>query len=246
MPATTLDHPLPAQRPALALAATALLIGLCCAPAAKSEPYSQRMMLHGAVETTALSGRSGSPHTLAEAKADHAVYGLFSVERRDNPCWVALRTENVNDSSEDEGAIRDFCGAQATSNELGVDYGDSGANGTRVFVSGLRVCMNNDRDRVKGFQIRGKRITSDGQILDLETGEPVSTQIGGSDHGLHTVTMPMDKRANCDGWMRWVDCPYPPQVAIGLVAHFDTGNEPRSLTGLALQCRHIGREYAPR
>lgn len=129
MPATTLDHPLPAQRPALAfapLAATALLIGLCCAPAAKSEPYSQRMMLHGAVETTALSGRAGSPHTLAEAKADHAMYGLFSVERRDNPCWVALRTENVNDSSEDEGAIRDFCGAQATSNELGVTTATAG------------------------------------------------------------------------------------------------------------------------
>lgn len=203
------------------------------------------MMLHGAVETTPVSGRGGAPHTLAETKGDHAMYGPFSVERRGSPCCLALRTESLNDPSEDEGAVRDPCGAQATSNELGADYGDSGANGTRVIVSGLRVCMSNDRGRVKGFQIRGKRITSDGQTFDLETGEPVSIQIGGSDHALHTITMPMGERANRGGWTRWADCPYPPQTATGLVARFDTSNEPRSPTGLASQRRHGGREYAP-
>jgi hypothetical protein len=58
--------------------------------------------------------------------------------------------------------------------------------------------------------------------------------------------MPAKDRANCDGWMRWADCPGGNEIATGLVAHFDTGNEPRSLTGLAPQCRNIGREYVPR
>lgn len=234
------------QRRTAALSASALLIGLGFVEVGNAEPYSRRMMLHGAVETTPVSGRAGGAYTLADDKGDHAMYGLFSVERRDNPCYLALRTESINDPAENGGAIRDVCGDRATSGELGVAYENTSFFGTRVFVSGIRVCMNNDRSRVKGFQIRGRRVTADGGVLDLEAGEPVHGQAGGSDVSLHLNTMPAKDRAHCDGWMRWADCPNATEVATGLVAHFDTSDEPRSLTGLALQCRNLGREYTPR
>jgi hypothetical protein len=165
-----------ARRHTAALSASALLIGLGSAEVGKAEPYSQRMMLHGAVETTPVSGRIGAAYALADDKGDHAMYGLFSVERRDNPCYVALRTESITDPAENGGAIRDACGDRATSGELGVAYENTSAFGTRVFVSGIRVCMNNDRSRVKGLQIRGRRVTADGGVLDLEAGEPVHGQ----------------------------------------------------------------------
>ena len=71
---------------------------------------------------------------MAADKPGHAAYGLFSVERRDRPCCLALRTENINDAADKDGRIRDLSGDRPTSNELGVAFEDRMAAGPRVTV----------------------------------------------------------------------------------------------------------------
>lgn len=218
--------------------APAILLGLGIAQPARAGGEAT-MRLDGTVETTAVSGFRGTPFTFTGRDDLHAVYGLVSAERRDNPCYLDMLTESINDPDRNGVSVRNFCGGNgATSSMLKVAYEDTWVGfGKRVFVSGIRVCMNNDRTRVKGFQIRGRQITSDGRVLELDAGEPVSGQAGGSDVGLHLITMPRQGRSHCDEWMGWASCPQDGQIATGLVAHFEAGNEPRSLTGIALQCR---------
>jgi hypothetical protein len=64
----------------------------------------------------------------------------------------------------------------------------------------------------------------------------------GSSGRVSNTPEPRDWRPNCpdDGWKKWVDCPEPNQVVTAVVAHFETGSTPRSLTGVELQCRSVG------
>ena len=214
-----------------------------------SASYSKEAMLHGAVQTTGVSGYTGTPFSLKSKESDQAIYGLFSVEKRDNPCYLAVRTESINDSSIDDGATKDLCSGKATSKELGVAFEDSSFHGKRVFVNGLRVCMNKDETRVKGLQIRGKKIDKDAHPVDLDSGNPVAGQAGGSDVSLHMITEPRDERKHCKSWKKWVECPSENQIATGLIAHFEAGQarrNPRSLTGIALECRHASGLYVVR
>jgi len=47
-------------------------------------------------------------------------------------------------------------------------------------------------------------------------------------------------RTNCgkDGWQPWVECSTG-EVATGVVAHFEAGDSPRAVTGLALECAQV-------
>ena len=208
-----------------------------------ADSYSLEAMLHGAPETTGVSGFQGSSYRLAGPNDLHAVYGLYSVERNNNPCYLGIRTESINDYNDNSGDYKDLCGKKATSKELGVAYEDTSVHGTRVFGHGIRVCMNKKETRVKGLQIRGKRIDENGHPVDLESGEPTQGQAGGSDVGLHVITEPRDTRTNCKNWKRWVECPRHNQIATAVIAHFEAGNTPRSLTGVALECRYASKKY---
>jgi len=210
---------------------------------AQADSYALEAMLHGAAETSEVSGFKGTAFTLGGPNDLHAVYGLFSVERRDNPCYLGVRTESINDYDANDGASKDLCGKDATSKELGVAYEDSSFLGKRIFVHGIRVCMNNNQTRVKGFQIRGKKIDENGHPVDLDAGEPTGGQAGGSESELHLITEPRDKRNHCKHWKRWVECPRHNQIATAIIAHFEAGNTPRSLTGVALKCRYASQKY---
>lgn len=220
-----------------------LLLTVISWESVQADTYDLEAMLHGAVETTSVSGFKGSAFTLGGPNGLHAVYGLYSVERRDHPCYLGIRTESINDFNVNSGDIKDLCGKDATSKELGVAYEDTGANGKRVFVHGIRVCMNKQETRVKGFQVRGKRIDADGHPVDLDSGKPTQGQAGGSDVGMHIITEPKDTRSHCKNWKRWVECPRHNQVATSVIAHFEAGNTPRSLTGVALECRYASKKY---
>lgn len=225
------------------LAAVALL-----AYAALGHAAGQAVTLVGpAQDAKGVSGVRGQAITLAADKPGHAAYGLFSVERRDHPCYLALRTENVNDLADKDGAIRDFCGDRATSKELGVAFEDRMAAGPRVFMTGIRVCMNGPDSRVKGLQIRGKRIGDAGALVELDADpDPIPGSRGNRQTAI--VVEPRDERPNCtrNGWQRWVECPQPNQVVTALVAHFDERDRPRNLTGIGLQCRQVGIATAAR
>ena len=192
----------------------------------------------GSVTTTDVSGFSGSAYQIGKPDGSRAVYGLWSVERKDKPCYIASMTENVNNSSDDSGALKDLCGNNATSREMKAQFSDSKFS-DRTFIRSLRVCMNNGKTRIKGFQIKGREIDSNGNVIDLPTDYPDS----GSSSGLSALVdqnAPSDERNNCNGnWKKWAKCPAG-QIATALNVHYAAGSTPRSVTGIALKCRKVG------
>jgi hypothetical protein len=204
----------------------AVVVGLTAATA-YSERYTQDVMLNGVVvPSEQVSGFRGTAFVIGVPDSgtndDHAVFGLSSEEKRDHPCYVTVRTENVNDSSAKLDLKKDLCGGREKSQQIKVEYGDA-SYGKRSFVTGVRVCMNNDDTRVKGIQVRGKTITDDARLGDLER-EVQGTGVG----GLQRVAPeePKDDRPHCNNnWKKWALCPTN-QIATAVVLHFEGGKGP--------------------
>ena len=193
-------------------------------------------ILTGAVTTEAISGYAGTAYQIGKADGGRAVYGLWSVERSDNPCYIASMTEDINNAGDDSGGKKDLCGNNATSTEIKAEFSDA-KFADHTFVRALRVCMNDRNTRVKGFQVRGRKIDSNGNLIDLAADYPDGNSSGLS--ALVDQNAPSDQRNNCNGnWKRWSKCP-DGTIATALEAHFEAGSTPRSLTGIALKCRTV-------
>ncbi|HEX3127069.1 MAG TPA: hypothetical protein VH394_07045 [Thermoanaerobaculia bacterium] len=169
--------------------------------------------------STGLSGFPGSKFTLGDPdSSSRALVAVLSRERSDEPCFVSVGWEDVNQSSTNDAITKDLCGGNGpSSGTMGGTYGPA----DRVFITGVQVCMNKDDDRIKGIHLHGKRITDEGTLVDFGPDE-------------------QDSRTNChqDHWKRWVNCPAG-QVATAAIIHFEAGNTPRSWTGIGLQCRGL-------
>ena len=195
--------------------------------------------LTGSTTTTDISGFSGTAYQIGKSDGSRAVYGLWSVERRDNPCYIASMTEDVNNASDDSGGKKDLCGNDATSSQIKAQFSDAKFS-DRTFIRSLRVCMNNGNTRVKGFQIKGRKIDSNGNVIDLPTDYPDSSSSSGLS-ALVDQNAPSDQRNHCnDNWKKWAKCP-DGQIATALNAHYEAGSTPRSLTGIALKCRAVSK-----
>ncbi len=204
-----------------------------------SARYDQSVVLQGPVKKTAnLSGFAGEKFVVGvpnSQKDDYAIYGFTSEERRDNPCYVTILTENINDSGKKLDTKKNLCGRKEKSREMKVKYSDSD-HGKRAFVSGVKVCMNNKDTRVKGLKIRGKAIDSSGELVALQ-----SSISGISTGGIRKIvsTEPSDKRPNCNkNWKKWAQCDGN-SIATSAILHFDAGKTPRALTGIELNCRSV-------
>jgi hypothetical protein len=215
------------------------------------------VFLNGEITETAPSGFRGTPYTVGEPDSiTHALYGISSKERSDNPCLVTVSSEDLNVASRDSTSKKDLCGSKgATSSELSVQFSDANANGEHVFITGVQVCMNNDKTRVKGLRIRGNQITSGGassldsggdcsEVFDPKKGP--TPQQGPFEYRLcgGKITEPKAERTNCDskdGWMKWAQCPAG-SLATAATLHFEAGDTPRSLVGIALKCRPVAVE----
>lgn len=210
-----------------------------------AERYPKDVMLNGAaVPSEHISGFKGADFDVgmpdSPTNDDYAIFGLTSEERRDHPCYVTVRTENINDSSEKQDLKKELCGGKEKSREMVAAYTDK-SYGKRSFVTGVRVCMNGDSTRVKGIQVRGGTITDDARLGTLER-----KQEGTKSGGLTRLAPaePRDDRPNCNNnWKRWAACPRDNQIATAVVLHFEAGKEPRSLTGIGLKCRNVGPVY---
>src|SRR5215475_1847078 len=223
-------------RTALVLALTAAAVAgfAVASPAFSQTPFS----LTGSETPTQISGYAGTPFTLGGSDNGHAIYGVRSLERRDNPCYISALIEDINYSADHSGDPKDLCGSDPTSSEIKVQFGTNFAD--RTFVSALRVCLNNDGTRIKGFQIRGRRIDANGGVSDLPARYPDSSDSSGLTPQVD-LNAPQDERANCDingVWKRWVECPEG-QIATAIVAHYEAGDTPRSVTGIGLKCRAV-------
>lgn len=206
-------------------------------------PTTQSKTISGFRGTTFVTGGADS--------TTHALYGISSRERSDNPCLVTTLKENINGSSDDTTPAKNLCGPNsATSSTIKADFSDSSlVGGKRVFVTGVQVCMNNKKTRVKGFKLRGKKINDTGKLVELssecsEVFDPKKgpeVQQGSLENRLCGITEPEATRTNCDesnGWMKWAECA-DNELATAAVLHFEAGNKPQSLTGIALKCRRI-------
>lgn len=216
--------------------------GTCTAPVV----IKTDVTLTGTATPTSVSGKTGKDFVTAGGDSPtHAMYGLSSRERSDEPCLVTVNKEHVNDPANDTTQWQNLCGpGGATSSEIKAEFGDASVHGTRAFVTGVRVCMNNDKSRVKGFRLRGKKIDNAGLLVALQGGVAGSGTAGGSEVTTHVVTEPYATRSNCDekdGWMSWAECPAD-KVATAATLHFNAGAEPRSLVGIGLQCRSVTRQ----
>ncbi|MDH5738853.1 MAG: hypothetical protein OEY77_00845 [Nitrospira sp.] len=213
----------------------------------QAERYLKDVMLKGApVPSEHISGFQGSAFEVgvpdSSSNDDYAVYGLSSEEQRDHPCYVTIRTENVNDSSAKQDLKKELCSGKEKSREMVAAFTDK-SYGQRSFVTGVRVCMNGDSTRVKGIQIRGQTITDRGVMGKLERG--ASDQKMGNIAHLNPQE-PKDDRPNCNNnWKRWALCPQDNQIATAVVLHFEAGKEPRSLTGIGLKCRTVESPALP-
>lgn len=236
---------------ALSLALTSLM--------AKADDGDAKLM--GSVaHSEKVSGYRGTKRTLKVDNDLHGIYSVASAERKNNPCWVRIGTENINDTSRD-GTAKNLCGGKATSRNLKAQYRDNMLYGERVFVTGIRVCTNKKETRVKGFQLRGKQVLEDGVLGALELPEPDEDQVVTSYSYLkggggkieffedrkkwqNDPENPADWRNNCKEWHKWANCPSSDQIATGIVGHFDAGKKPRALTGIELMCRKVANATA--
>jgi hypothetical protein len=179
--------------------------------------------LTGEPSSTGLSGFPGSKFTLGNPdSSSRALVAVLSRERSDEPCFVSIGWEDVNQSGTNDAVSKDLCGGNGpSSGTMGGTYANTGGAANRVFITGAQVCMNKDDDRIKGIHLHGQRITDEGALVDF-----------GPDQ--------QDARTNChqDHWKRWVNCPAG-QVATAAIIHFEAGNTPRSWTGIGLQCRSL-------
>lgn len=209
---------------------------------ALSERYSRDVILEGTAQPTEkVSGFKGADFTIGvpDSEGDeYALYGITSEEKKDNPCYVTIKTENINDSSQKLELKKNLCGGKERSKEMQAFFGDKNY-GKRSFITGIRVCLNNKGDRVKGIQVRGKTISDEGN-LDKLTTQHQDKKAGSLSR--MAPEEPKDNRPNCNNnWKKWAQCPGD-QIATAAILHYEAGKEPRSLTGIALQCKRVSKK----
>lgn len=161
-----------------------------------------------------------------------------------HPKLQCARNASLADSTDDTIMRWNWCDKTPSSSRLTVEYGDYELNQPRLFVSGIRLCMNRNSRRLKGYQIRGKRISDTGSVQEIPVGS-YSKSAGNTafnkNSAVGTPGSPASIRSNCSNadWMKWVNCSRPDQVATGLVVHIGAGKELRAITGLALRCQIV-------
>jgi len=208
-------------------------------------------------DVTAYSGRSsGGTSILSRAASENdAITGVSIAEQSDDPCWMQLAYKDVETGVDGATRTYDHCDG-ANPGDLAVLSLPSGS-----FVTGVRVCLNSDRDKLKGIQIIGNYAAcmkgAEHVYLDPAACSEVF-HAGGMEYRLCDTDQPafieVDctpdgfsrsiERTNCDGenqgpdedWESEVHCPAG-MVATGL--HLNTtngGGARRMYNGVALEC----------
>jgi hypothetical protein len=176
------------------------------------------------IVTTAISGGIGEPHSV-DLRGNSAMNAIRWREFNDHPCSIEIRGRAVDnhlapDSRElnqcIQAGFRGGGGRQNPGAWKAVGFENSLAGN---YIGALRVCLNGNGTRVKGIAVLGRKVQASGELSGIRQ-------------------TPETSLPNCSRWQQWAECPEG-HVATGLVGHYEAGNNPRSLTGLALRCRPI-------
>jgi hypothetical protein len=228
------------------IVAVSAALAAACLPASPS--VADVIYEDGKPYLTDVSGFTGAPVSIAGSI--EAPYRALSRiewdERRNHPCFFNVDATHMN-----AGGVQRYtvnrCG---TSGQPAGDVGSSSGfksvwtnDAYAVYVSGVRVCMNNQDTRVKGLEIRAGVVENDRVVAYADWTPPADSAsgIGGrSDQGFTTLYLSGPaERPNCNGnWKRWVEC-RAGELPSALYLHFDSAAEPASLTGVQLACRAV-------
>jgi hypothetical protein len=222
--------------------------------------------LTGSPSTTAFSGRGGANRTLSKsASMNDAIYGVEIAERSDDPCFLRIKYRDV--ASGAEGSSLRFAECSDNNNNEGTSDSRRGVSlPSGAFVTGVRICLNADRDKMKGIQLLGRY---GGCLLGQEkvyvapaACSPVF-KVSGHEYRLCNTDQPnyvgLDcsqtstsvsdhyERTNCPGtkegpdrdWETRVSCP-DLMVATGMkLSTRQSGGGREMIDGIALECHRL-------
>lgn len=225
-------------------------------PLGVQEPRTLYAALVDQTSTSAFSGPSGGGRrSLSKPASDNqAITGITIGERSDDPCYMQLMYKDVETGA--SGSTRTFDECDGSEGDIETRTLPDGA-----FVTGVRICLNDDRDKLKGIQLISDYaacIQGDEHVYLEPTGCSSVFHAGGQEYRLCNTEQPsyleVDcspgqirpyiERTNCDGdrdgpdsdWESEVHCPAG-KVATGMKLNLrDSGGDRIMYNGVALEC----------
>ncbi len=254
-----------------AVFATAVFADEHLRPLSEVNAFERRFQLAGPatiVQSSGFSGRSnGAPIMLDAPNQRVFLTRITGFERSDEPCHFELEFARIRDYARaNRGAEFTRCHG-SNANRMRGNPGSAKATRVRLpgmFVTGVQVCLNRARDKIKGVSLRhefGGCVLGENSV-SIPSNERTCTPNGNT--CLSSRTGPLEplsctgpelaqlgeayyERTNCrggnggpdDDWEAQANCPAD-HVAIG--ASFSTqpqGNGRLQANGIALNCRPI-------
>ena len=204
---------------------------------------------------TSTSGKAPANKTLAKAaSANGAIYGVTIGEDSDDPCYMEIKYRDVATREAQSSLKFSECAGHKVGDQLSPSL-PSGA-----FVTGVQICMNSARNKMKGIALIGNY---DACILGAETitvAVPPCTQgsSGGSEFNICDPDAPAFKTVSCDrsltsfvkrphcpgskreppdeDWEKEISCPAG-MLATGMTLRtIDGSGDRKMIDGVALVC----------
>ena len=210
-----------------------------------------KLVITGDPVQTDFSGRSNGHHYVRESGAEQlqAVSTIGGQEQSDDPCYLGVFYKDFPSGTQD-AKKREFLGCSSKDGQGsdGAFLAPSLPNG--YFVTGMAVVLNNDRNKVKGFWIKGSPAAclaglSSATVPDASNGTQLVTV--DCDSALSTK-QDAQERPNAIGnntdkydsdWERQVFCPEA-SIATGVALNIEEGfGNKQVFSGLALRCRSV-------
>lgn len=219
--------------------------------------------------TTAYSGQAGDRghRILAKpASAYGTITGVAVAERSDDPCFLELMYRDVRTAVAQPSLTFAECSDNENRSEGTNTSRKTATVASSVLVTGVRICLNDDRTKMKGIQLIGQ---FSGCIMGEETfelgGSPCTPLGGGIEYNPCSnnppqprtvscasaenrfLSYPPIERTNCQGenqgpdedWEAEVTCPSA-MVATGMKLNTRPGGGGRRMIdGVALECRRL-------
>jgi hypothetical protein len=209
--------------------------------------------------SSATSGRTPTNKTLSKSySANETIYAVTIGEDSDEPCYMQIKYRDANTSATQNSLTFNECDGH----KVGDMQTASLPAGT--YVTGVRICLNSDRNRMKGIQLIGgygdcvlgaesttvstpdcSRVVKVSG-LDYRTCTP-----GGPSYRTMSCSIPLTdwvERPNCPGskydipdntWEKVVSCP-DKMVATGMKLRTINGDGDRlGIDGIALECHTL-------
>jgi hypothetical protein len=231
-----------------------------------SVPAFAQPKLSGSPTPTGFSGQSGPTRTLSKpASANEMIFGVEVAERSDDPCFLRAKYRNVQTGA--EGSSLKFAECSDNNN----NEGTSDSRHTIVlpsysYTTGARICLDNDRKKMKGIQLIGRygdcllgaatvelsrtscgMLKQGGMEYNLCSNDLPQTPIVRSCSDASTKLSAYFERTNCPGvnigpdkdWAAEVTCPNGMVVTGMKLSTRDSGGGRTMIDGIALECLRV-------